>query len=283
MIYQNHFLVEQFEEYLKQTLGQFDTIPTLYVVQIGENFASDKYISYKMKKCEKLGIPFELIQLPDTLDEVSLKNYINSIPADNSGIIVQLPLPTHLEWIVDLIPYRADIDLLTKHKHIHLENGLLEPTIGAIDLVLKEMLGYEMVFPTVLTDLLDLTHKVVAVIGQGNLVGSPLLPYLKARNATIISINKDTLNPQILTQQADILITAAGVGNLVDEAWLKSDVIVIDAATLEQNGTQIGDVFAESLPETAYLCPSPGGIGPLTILCLLNNLLLLNRESWQIA
>jgi methylenetetrahydrofolate dehydrogenase (NADP+) / methenyltetrahydrofolate cyclohydrolase len=278
MIYQNHFLIEQFEEYLKQTLSQFDTIPTLYVVQIGENFASDKYISYKMKKCEKLGILCELIQLPDTLDDTSIKNYINSIPVDNSGIIVQLPLPPGLDWIVDLIPYRTDIDLLTKHKHIHLENGILEPTIGAIDLVLKEMLGYEMVFPTVLTDSIDLTHKVVAVIGQGNLVGGPLLSYLKARNATIVSINKDTLNPQILTNQADILISATGVGNLVDETWLKPESIVIDAATLEQDGNQIGDVFSDSLPESVYICPSPRGIGPITILCLLNNLLLLNRE-----
>jgi methylenetetrahydrofolate dehydrogenase (NADP+) / methenyltetrahydrofolate cyclohydrolase len=279
MLYQNHFLVEQFEEYLRQSLDQFDTIPTLYIVQIGENFASEKYISYKMKKCEKLGIPCELIQLPDTLDETSIKNYINSIPADNSGIIVQLPLPPNLDWIVNLIPYRTDIDLLSKHKHIHLENGLLEPTIGAIDLVLKEMFGYEMVFPVVLNEPLDLTQKVVAVVGQGNLVGGPLLSYLKERNATIVSINKDTLNPQVLTHQADILISAAGVGNLIDENWLKHDALVIDAATLEQNGSQIGDVFTESIPETIYLCPSPGGIGPITILYILNNLLLLNNQN----
>jgi methylenetetrahydrofolate dehydrogenase (NADP+) / methenyltetrahydrofolate cyclohydrolase len=279
MIYKNTNLKERFEEYLAFRIEQLEQIPTLFVVQIGDDFASNKYIEYKKRACERLGVGFEHIVLPDNLDEQTIENYINSIPAENSGIIIQLPLPSNLYWLVDLIPISSDIDLLTSRKHILYKKNMLEPTILSIDLVLKDIYGFEASFPNIIEENIDFSGKVVAIIGQGKLVGTPLVRYFTERSATIVSLNKDTIRPLAFTALADIVITAAGVENLVDESWLKKDAIVIDAATLESNGKAVGDVNRNSLPESVLLCPSPGGIGPITILSLLSNLLQIQEKN----
>jgi methylenetetrahydrofolate dehydrogenase (NADP+) / methenyltetrahydrofolate cyclohydrolase len=277
MIYKNTNLKERFEEYLAFRIEQLEQIPTLFVVQIGDDFASNKYIEYKKRACERLGVGFEHIVLPDNLDEQSIENYINSIPAENSGIIIQLPLPSNLDWLVDLIPISSDIDLLTSRKHILYKKNMLEPTILSIDLVLKDIFGFEASFPNIIEENIDFSGKVVAIIGQGKLVGTPLFRYFCERNATVVSINKDTIRPLAFTALADVVITAAGVENLVDETWLKKDAIVIDAATLESNGKAVGDVNRNSLPKSVLLCPSPGGIGPITILSLIHNLIQISK------
>jgi methylenetetrahydrofolate dehydrogenase (NADP+) / methenyltetrahydrofolate cyclohydrolase len=278
MIYNNSHLIDAFEEYLQFQIQHTESPPTLFIVQMGEDFASSKYVQYKLKKCEELGILCELVQIPSEVDYETAKNYMDSIPVEHSGIIVQLPLPKHFSNLIQHIPYLCDIDLLTDHKYLLERDGLLPPTIQAIDLVLKDMLGYELRFPEIINQDLDLSQKVVAVVGQGELVGKPLISYLSARNATIVSINKDTLNPIALTNHADIVISAAGVANLVDETWVKPNAIVIDAATLESDGQLVGDVNDLQLPETVFLCPSPGGIGKITILSLLYNLISLTKK-----
>ncbi len=279
MIYNNSQLLHTFEEYLKFRIQHTDDVPSLYIVQIGEDFASSKYIQFKLRKCEEFGVPCELIQIPSEVDYETAKNYLDAIPIINSGIILQLPLPVQFSHLTDHIPFYCDIDLLTNHKYLLETKGILPPTIQAIDLALKDMLGYELRFPELLDEILDLSQKVVAVVGQGTLVGKPLISYLTQRNATIVSINKDTLNPIALTNHADIIISAAGVANLVDETWVKPNAIIIDAATLESDGQLSGDVNSTNLPETVMLCPSPGGIGKITILSLLFNLLSLTKET----
>ena len=119
----------------------------------------------------------------------------------------------------------------------------------------------------------DFTGKVVAIIGQGILVGSPLVKYLLDRNATIISVNKDTPNAKSLTSQADVIFSGAGVAGLVNYNWIKKDAIVIDAATSGIGGEIFGDVDQEGLDQSIYLCPSPKGVGPITVLYIFLNLL----------
>ena len=134
-----------------------------------------------------------------------------------------------------------------------------------------------------LTQKLDLTGRIVAIIGQGKLVGNPLLGYFAARNATIISLNKDTPNKEKLVKLADIVIAASGVPNLVKSHWLCPNAIVIDAATSESGGVLAGDIDKNELEENSNfikqinLCPSPGGIGPLTVLSIFWNL----YRFWQ--
>lgn len=192
-------------------------------------------------------------------------------------------------------------NILTKDLNSN-ENGILESL---------ESLENELIFTKkLLTQKIDLKGKIVAVIGQGKLVGAPLLTYLQRRNATIISLNKDSPNKQKLVKNADIVICASGVPNLIKSNWFKNNVIVIDAATSESNGVLVGDLDyleiaqnklnidnlsqscgqnlvknSQNSPEknkknrnkkskslNLWICPSPGGVGPLTVLCIFWNL-----------
>ncbi len=122
---------------------------------------------------------------------------------------------------------------------------------------------------------LDLTGKIVAIIGQGKLVGTPLLSYFQKTGATIISLNKDTPDKIKLAKLAEIVIAASGVPSLVQSSWIKNDVVLIDAATSESDGFLVGDVDRVELEKSNLsfkLCPSPGGIGPLTVLSIFWNL-----------
>jgi methylenetetrahydrofolate dehydrogenase (NADP+) / methenyltetrahydrofolate cyclohydrolase len=279
MIYSTKTLAQEFENHLADKISTLCDLPTLHVIQIGEDFASSKYVSIKQAKCHKLGIPVIIQKFQDDTLPSEVEDYIRSIPHDHSGVILQLPVAPQYTYLVDKIDYRCDIDLLTTDSFLLTKTGTLSPTIGAIDLVLKSLLqdntGTE--FYELLGESVSLRGKIVAVIGQGKLVGTPLLSYLQKREATIISINKDTLDPQELTKMADVIISAAGVENLVNSSWVKSGAIVIDAATLESNGSQKGDVDKEKIGEDVILCPSPGGIGGLTVLYLLQNLIALNE------
>ena len=118
----------------------------------------------------------------------------------------------------------------------------------------------------------------IAIIGQGKLVGKPLVKYCLDRGATIIIIDKDTLNPQNLVKDCDIVLSGAGVAKLVNSTWLKSTAIVIDVATSGENGVIVGDVDQSDLLESIYLCPSPKGVGPITVLYLFWNLYCLNSH-----
>lgn len=274
MIYTTQNLAREFESYLSEKISSSKNLPTLYVIQIGDNFASSKYVSIKQHKCEQLGLPVLIQNYPEGTDPYLIEQFINSIPVIASGVILQLPVSSEYAYLVDKIDYHTDIDLLTSQSTSLIAHGVLSPTIGAIDLVLKKLLfDKDVPFAEIFDSKLSLKGKTAAVIGQGKLIGTPLLPYLRDREATIISINKDTTEPQKLTKQANIVISAAGVENLIDDNWLSDGALLIDAATLESNGSQKGDVNKEKIRDSIILCPSPGGIGSLTVLYLLHNLL----------
>jgi methylenetetrahydrofolate dehydrogenase (NADP+) / methenyltetrahydrofolate cyclohydrolase len=279
MIYRTRELAEEFEAYLSSKILLRNELPVLNVIQIGNDFASSKYIEYKKLKCQKLGITLDLKQYHESVNPQEVELYISSLSSKNCGVILQLPVPKQFSYLLERIDPKIDIDLLNPNGYLFETKSLLTPTIGAIDLTLKKIFTTSNNFEQLFFDTLDLTGKTVSVIGQGKLVGKPLLNYLRNRNATIISINHDTKNPKDLSKMADIVITAAGVENLVNKSWLCENVIVIDAATLESNGSQKGDVDKNDIWESTILCPSPGGIGRITILYLIYNLFAFN--NWQ--
>ena len=174
-------------------------------------------------------------------------------------------------------PTNLDVDLLGDGDNELSTKGLLSPTVQAIDLVLKDILEEsEMGIGLLLNTKLDLSSKTVAVIGQGILVGAPMIEYLIQRKASIININIDTKNPKKLIKQADIVISAAGQPGLVDKSWVGPQTILIDAATAESDGGLVGDLDLENLYDSNLICPSPGGIGGLTVMALFYNLLKLH-------
>lgn len=285
-LFDNTELKKSLLEYLIQQQQKFKQSKlNLNIVQIGDNLSSKKYIGIKTKLGEKLNISVchNHFDTYENIVEITkkLEVIINNTQKNNSGLIFQLPIPAVFQKFVDKIPVYSDVDLLSIQCETLWQQEFLPPTVGAIDLVLKNMLHLQnntinKDISTVINYKLDLAGKVVAVIGQGILVGRPLIRYLLDRNATIVTVNKDTKNPQSLTKIADIVISGAGVPNLVNKTWLKSDAIVIDVATSNYDGQIFGDVDINDLHSDTFTCPSPKGVGPITVYYLFWNLLKLS-------
>jgi methylenetetrahydrofolate dehydrogenase (NADP+)/methenyltetrahydrofolate cyclohydrolase len=282
VLYSNEQLKISFKNYLKDQIATDKVELTLEIIEIAGNLASDKYIQIKQKIGEQIGIKVNLNKFDQSVATATVVNIIESAKTKGHGLIFQLPVPTNFEHLVNETPTNCDVDLLCQDNFKLWAKGFLPPTIGAIDLVLKQILNksepLDTEFNQFVTQKLDLKSKTVAVIGQGVLVGGPLLTYLKDRGATIISLNKKTVDPTSLTKLADILICAAGSPNLVDSNWFNKETIIIDASTSEVDGYLSGDIQPENIYPSNLLCPSPGGIGAITVLYLFYNLLKLHHS-----
>lgn len=251
-----------------------ETKPNLEIILIGDNLASLKYIQIKQKIGDQIGIKVNLNHFQESVQSSEIQSILTKTNKTSNGLIFQLPVPDKFNQFVPKTPLKSDVDLLGEYSFLLWQKGFLPPTIGAIDLVLKEILGWQkdLDFEDFINSKIDLSGKTVAIVGQGVLVGSPLLRYLQQRQATIISINKNTKNTKELTQFSDILICAAGSPELVDKSWINPKTIVIDASTSESDGILVGDVKPDSLFDTNLLCASPGGIGRITVFYLFYNL-----------
>jgi methylenetetrahydrofolate dehydrogenase (NADP+) / methenyltetrahydrofolate cyclohydrolase len=270
MIHSNKQLKIYLDAQLQELRQRLINQPTLEILWYGHDPASKTYVGIKSKLAEKYGIAVEVIRLEEGFDLLMLESQLGQ---SSAGRIVQLPIPQNAQHLLKLLPAAQDVDCLlpTTQYNMH----ILPPTIQAINLMLQDMLGMKVM----LGHIPDLSHQTVCVVGQGLLVGAPLLDYLKQSGASIISLNKHTHNPELLCRQADIVITAAGVPRLINNSWLKSSALVIDAATSESDGTLVGDVDPNDISDTILFSPSPGGIGPLTVRCLFYNTLLLAQKA----
>jgi methylenetetrahydrofolate dehydrogenase (NADP+) / methenyltetrahydrofolate cyclohydrolase len=273
VLYNNQLIKKEFKEYLESKTTELHSRLSLSIIQIGQDLASTKYVSMKQKLGAEIGIDVNVHNFMTNVDISKIHQVLDNNNSPENGLIFQLPVPGNLKFLVQKTPPIRDVDLLGDQNQRLWEHNFLPPTVGAIDLVLKDILLNSKLISQKLDTALDLSNKVVVVIGQGILVGSPLLKYLRDRSATIISLNKYTRNAQRLCQMGDIVISAAGSPKLVDNTWLKQGSVVIDASTSEENGSLVGDVDKNNLREDVILCPSPGGIGAITVLYLFYNLL----------
>jgi len=253
---------------------------TLAVIQVGENPVSQIFINQKRKACEKTGINFKLFKFPAKIRVLELKKEIDKIVQNptNSGIIIQLPLPTRLnfakqnfggpEEFLNLIIGEKDIDVLSEKSLGKFYQGtlkILPPTVNGILRLLK---NYK----------IGLKGKDVIVIGAGRLVGFPLATQLLKEKATLSVLNEWTRDASSFTKKANILISGVGKPNLIKGNLVKKGVVVIDAGTSTKKGKLVGDVDFKSVSKKAsYITPVPGGVGPLTVACLLENLVELNK------
>jgi methylenetetrahydrofolate dehydrogenase (NADP+) / methenyltetrahydrofolate cyclohydrolase len=325
-LYSNNPIKAEFKAYLQQEFAKLkstsDSEFVLNIVQIGDNLASSKYVGIKKKIGAELGVVVNHHHFEDGIPEQDLVDLYNNASDNGQGFIFQLPLPPKYSHLVPLTPLNTDVDLLSKSSFLLWTQGYLPPTIGAIDLIYKEMLfrkenglvvsenvfkinqsvilseakdpvpvldiaagkngemeavSTSIPYSDLITQKADYAGKIVAVIGQGVLVGSPLVKYLLDRNATIITVNQFTLDSKSLVKQADVIFSGAGVANLVNRDWIKKDAVVIDAATSGLGGEIFGDVNKDDIDESTYLCPSPKGVGPVTVLYIFWNLLRMVR------
>ncbi|GAA4065942.1 bifunctional methylenetetrahydrofolate dehydrogenase/methenyltetrahydrofolate cyclohydrolase FolD [Amphibacillus indicireducens] len=241
--------------------------PKLTVVLIGDHPASKSYVSGKQKAADYIGMDSELIQLPAETTEAELLSLIDQLNQDTvvDGILVQLPLPAHIDeqLVIEAIRPSKDVD------------GFHPINIG------KMMTNQDTFLPCtpygILTMLklydIDIAGKHAVVIGRSNIVGKPIGQLLLNENATVTYCHSKTANMKELVQLADIVIVAVGRARMIDRSYIKKGATVIDVGINRlDDGTLTGDVDFDSVKEQAsYLTPVPKGVGPMTITMLLKN------------
>lgn len=251
---------------IKQIINETKITPSLAVIQVGDNKASSIYIKNKKKACEEVGIRFEHIKFNDTISEELVINEIKRLNNDISinGIIVQLPLPLGFDEgkIINTISPVKDVDGLTYQNvgNLVLENDCLVPCtpLGVMEL----LKAYNV----------RLSGKNVCIVGRSNLVGKPLIQLLLRNDATLSVCHSKSLAIKNHTKQADVLIVAAGHPNLITKDMVKDGVVIIDVGINKEGNLLCGDVDFDNVSKKASLItPVPGGVGPMTVACLLKN------------
>ena len=252
-----------FEKYTTKN----DIPPVLTAITVGDNPASLLYVSVKEKKAEELGVNFNWIKLKENTSEKELQDTISDFSESSQGMIIQLPLPKHLniERIIDLIPSDIDVDGLTTFSlgKLYSENLNIIP---ATSLAILELLShYE----------IDTEDRNIVIAGRSRLVTSPLSKILSSKkyNGNVSVIHSKTSNPKEFISKADIFISAVGKSKLFDKSYFKEGSYVIDVGISVVDGKSYGDIDTADLDN--YLmgrAPYPGGIGPITVSGLYSNL-----------
>ncbi len=242
--------------------------PHLAVVLVGENPASQVYVRNKENGCIKAGMRSTVIRLDESCTQEELENTVEKLNVDASvhGILVQLPLPRHLDEarVLRLIDPDKDVDGFHAMNSGRLMNGQpgFVPCTPLGVMKLLESYG------------IDPCGKHAVVIGRSNIVGKPMAMLLLAANATVTVCHSRTQNLREVTSQADILVAAVGKANFVTADMVKPGAVVIDVGINRVDGKIVGDVDFDAVSEKAgYITPVPGGVGQMTIAMLLSNTL----------
>ncbi|HEY9867873.1 MAG TPA: bifunctional methylenetetrahydrofolate dehydrogenase/methenyltetrahydrofolate cyclohydrolase FolD [Candidatus Obscuribacterales bacterium] len=247
--------------------------PGLAVVLVGDNPASHLYVKNKIQACKKTGIESHLRQFPENASLADILACLKELNESEAidGILVQLPLPSHLNSEVVLSAVRPDKDV----------DGLHPVNLG---LLLSGRKGLRPCTPAGVMVLLDhyeipLGGKTAVVVGRSNLVGKPVALMLMERNATVTICHSRSLELDRIVQKADIVVAAAGKEHLVRGSWIKPGAVVVDVGihrrqTPDGQSEVVGDVdFAEAAAVASHITPVPGGVGPMTVAMLLSNTL----------
>lgn len=249
--------------------------PGLAVVLVGEDQASQVYVRNKGKMTTEVGMQSFEHRLPADTSEralIRLVEQLNNNPAVH-GILVQLPLPKHIreDAVIEAIAPEKDVDgfhVVNTGKLATGQEGLVPCTPLGCSILLKQTLG-------------DLSGKHAVVIGRSNIVGKPMAALLLKENCTVTVIHSKTKNPEQLAAQADILVAAIGKPKFVKKEWVKPGACVIDVGiNRDENNKLCGDVDYEDVASIAgAITPVPGGVGPMTIACLLKNTLTAYKQQ----
>ena len=255
---------------LKEKINKLDKKPTLVVILVGENPASQIYVNNKKKTAEQIGINSIVLNYPENATEQEILSKINELNSDDNvtAILVQLPLPEHIlkENVINAINPRKDVDGFTPYNFGKLFSGekpfVYPCTPKGILLLLEE---YN----------IKLSGKHVVIIGRSNIVGKPLSQMLLNQNATVTVCHSHTENLSEITKTADVIISAVGKNIIEGEKMLKSGCVVVDVGIFKDStGRTRGDVDFENTSKIAsYISPVPGGVGPMTITSLMLNTL----------
>lgn len=244
----------------------------LAIIQVGDNEASNIYVKNKEKYCNMVGIKTDIYKLSSDTKEEELINLIDKLNKikEVTGIILQSPVPKHIDYdrCSKTILSSKDVDGFTKENIYKLymnEDTIMPATVKGIIVLLKK---YN----------INIDGSNVVIIGRGNIVGKPLSLALTNENATVSLLHSHTKDITQYTKEADIIISACGTPNIITSDMIKDNSVVIDVGVNRINGKIVGDVDFESVSKKAsYITPNPGGVGPMTIAMIIDNLIKLKR------
>lgn len=271
-------IADQIKSEIKEEVSKIKgRLPKLVVILAGENQASQKYVNAKHKACNELGINSEIIQLEESCSEEALLLEIDRLNHDATvdGILVQLPLPKHINVDKVLDSISADKDVDGFHP-IHLGN-LLSNKPSIIPCTPKGIMKF---FEFVNY---DLTGKNVVIIGRSTIVSKPLVHLFLQQDATVTITHSKTRNLEEVCRNADVVVAAVGRAKMINENYIKEGAFVIDVGiNVDENSKLCGDVdFDRVVSKVGYITPVPKGVGVMTITMLLRNTIELYKKHIQ--
>ena len=262
-------LRESIKKETTELLEATGKVPNLTVIIVGENPASQSYVKSKKKFAIEVGFESDTIELPESITEAELLKHIEKLNSDPNinGILVQLPLPAHIDeqTVIRTIAVEKDVDGFHPEQVGGLSIGLdtLEPCTPA---GIIELLKYYNI---------ETSGKNAVVIGRSNIVGKPIANMLLRLDATVTITHSRTANLSDISRAADILVVAIGKPHFLTGDMVKEGAVVIDVGiNRTEDGKLVGDVdYEEASKKASYITPVPGGVGPMTIAMLLSNTL----------
>jgi len=259
-------LREKLKNEVSELKSKYNKVPGLTVILIGDMAPSQIYVRMKEKAANEVGLKSEVIRYPDSIEEKKVLNKINELNKDDSvsGILVQLPLPKHIDKqkVIEAILPSKDVDGFHPMNVGNLSSGY-ESSIPCTPL------GCYLLIKKIEP---NLSGKKAVVVGRSNLNGKPMTQLLLKENCTVTITHSRTKDLKGECSKADIIVAAVGIPELVKGDWVKKDAIVIDVGINKTDKGIVGDVAFDEVSKVAKaLTPVPGGVGPMTIACLLKN------------
>lgn len=252
------------QQRLMEQLQSLNLRPKVVSILVGEDPASQMYTKMKQQKASEIGIDFTVLTFPDNAQSAEVNIAIVKLNSDPtvSGIMIQLPLPESFlqgqdkSRILDSISPQKDIDGLRS------DTNFLPAAARAVLSILED-------------EMVDLNNKLIVVVGASGMVGKPLVDQFKKRKLLVSAVDEYTPNIEQIVKRADILISAVGKPRLISAGMVKDGAVVIDVGTTKMdNGRVVGDVDFESVvAKVSKITPVPGGVGPMTVISLMENVL----------
>lgn len=264
---------------LEESMSQIDKKPNLAIILVGTNPQSILYVAKKKEAGKSIGIKVLVEKLDSTISKDFLITVIKSLCETHTGVMLQLPLPEHLvkytEEICSHIPVKNDVDMLNSESVKLYKRSLFTKTMPPVAHATQLLLREAGIF------LFEKGNEEIVIVGNGATVGQPVVDMMKLYKRSFFVVDKNTSPTQFQEslKSADIVISGTGVPRLIKPEMIKEGVILIDAGISFVEGKVCGDIDRECYTKASFYSPVPGGVGPLTIACLLSNLYILFLES----
>ncbi len=266
-------LAQAIEERLTRTLFGWERKPVLVIVVVGINPVIERFVALKMRLGERIGVRVRVVRVGESESSTVLTEVVRGLAHDDDvdGIVVQLPLPLHMDTdaIVNMIPIGKDVDVLSREAIAAFARGdapVLPPVAGAVQEILEHVH-------------VQVSGEEVLVLGHGRLVGAPVSVLLRHNGAHVTVIDRPVADLATHVRESKVIISGVGKAGLITPEMLAPGSVVIDAGSSESNGKTVGDVDPRCVAIAGFFTPVPGGVGPLTVVLLFKNLLVLSRAT----